>query len=180
MSVSLRERVARKLVDEFKLEFFDKKELLELVDWYRIADQILALISKCGGRGWSAKELKQIIDSWWKCIGTIEPSIMDYEMLAKALATPTFSGEKKEKPFPISKCCNASVKFYDSDNGKPYYRCESCGNVCDLAEWNKEPKPKDRIEELLVSYRYEDKTEFILAIRNKINEIIHFINNRKE
>lgn len=38
----------------------------------------------------------------------------------------------------ISKCCNASVKFYDSDNGKPYYRCEACGNICDLAEWNKE------------------------------------------
>jgi len=38
-----REQVARTLVEQFKLEFFDKKELLELVDWYRISDQILAL-----------------------------------------------------------------------------------------------------------------------------------------
>jgi len=38
-----REQIARTLVEQFKLEFFDKKELLQLVDWYRISDQILAL-----------------------------------------------------------------------------------------------------------------------------------------
>jgi hypothetical protein len=64
--------------------------------------------------------------------------------------------EKKE--FSISKCCNASVHTnmspdFIGDNPKTqkigtcYYICDACGEPCDLAEWNKEPKSKDRIGE---------------------------------
>ena len=49
----------------------------------------------------------------------------------------------KPKSFPISACCNASVK--ETLTGK--YICHACQEVCKLADRNN-PEPKKEIEEL--------------------------------
>ena len=49
----------------------------------------------------------------------------------------------KPKSFPISACCNASVK--ETLTGK--YICHACQEFCKLADWNN-PEPKKEIEEL--------------------------------
>ena len=42
--------------------------------------------------------------------------------------------------FPISVCCNASVKSYDTET--QYYRCNACGNVCNLSAGYKPQSPE--------------------------------------
>ena len=73
------------------------------------------------------------------------------EGLIDVICGKPIPAEKKESP--ISKCCNASVHIEgisdfpgDKKSCTQYYVCDKCGEACDLAEWNKEPKPKDRID----------------------------------
>jgi len=138
------------------------------------------------------------------------PDCNDHYTCGKHTTNKFQPTEQKEFPksFPISACCNSSVKVSgDDEEGTHYYICQACYRPCDLAEWNKpipaekeeekvytqhemneacrirdlqiteamgkepEPKPKDRIEPI----EYEN-----VNLVDKINEIIHFINNRKE
>jgi hypothetical protein len=55
------------------------------------------------------------------------------------LAIPEIAEALKEKPFPISACCNASVR---TETGDDKYICEKCERICDLAEWNKPKEEK--------------------------------------
>ena len=172
MSVSLREDIAKSVqnsIDEYLCnDLGSKGRVLK----YLITDNILTLIGKCGE--------------------TKAPVLCD-SCHQYAYGKPT---EQKE----LSACCNAPMTvggigdFDDKDKVcTQYYVCSKCKRPCDRAEPIPaekkeefypdsthplpEPKTKERIADLVIN---GDSYANFVRIRDKIEEIINFINNRKE
>jgi len=73
------------------------------------------------------------MDKWYD-EATIELSTA--ELVEQLCGCKILPQPQQNKQFPISACCNASVKYYTLGVPK-YYRCDACGNICKLADWNK-------------------------------------------
>ncbi len=71
------------------------------------------------------------------------------------------------KMFPISTCCNASVKEHI------IYTCEACGQGCKLSK-DFQPPIKEEIRLLEINYQQQNTRE-----AQKINEIIMHLNKGK-
>ena len=83
--------------------------------------------------------------------------------------------------FPISACCNASVRKELCSNQNSYiYICEVCNRTCNLAEWNK-PYPEAKWIKELDIYHPENTPSMnyiwanVYENRLKLNEIIRYL-----
>ena len=142
MSESLREQLAI-ILDEL---VNGKTGKTPHTTYYDKADEILALIGKCGATKDQYRVLWDICDEFNLGAGGCPDNL-----IREALrATPTFSGG--EKQFPISACCSASVTAVMGCPGG--YKCQACGKSCSLAIFPteqkeycecKDPRPYDRI-----------------------------------
>lgn len=222
-----------------------EEEILQIItDWWEkekkgktLSDLSSALIGKCatptfsGGEKDEMEQRKEIAKLLFKRKDMIPNNSMWLAAEIQDLFIPKpIPAEKKE--FPISKCCNASVRisgigdFHKTDEVcTQYYICCACNKPCDIAvekkecedckfyeicnkvnsanrkccgfqpkecehEWekhcgylfckkcktttDKEPKPKDRIEE--VNFKSNTETIAVLQIGDKLNELIRHIN----